>query len=358
MALRGPGGGPSLWDLPRGWRPRAGHIWTRDGGRRTCIWLRMVWGWGQRGPAGPGTSGSLRREKGGDAQLSPGFSSGWWWNPQRQGRGLGRGSRTHPQAQTRLRLRAPGWGGAGLGEGEGGVAGRLELRAPAAAAAADGGGGAEEGGEGRSRAGPTPTPHTHGARALGALDAWPGPGAQAPGRPRCGGRRRWARGTRGGRFPSGESGTEGARGTPGSLLSFSRAPFSPAEAGAPSPGGTTGSLSAIQKMTRVRVVDNSALGNTPYHRPPRCIHVYNKSGVGKVGDQILLAIKGQKKKALIVGHRMPGPQMSPRFDSNNVVLIEDNGNPVGTRIKTPIPTSLRKREGEYSKVLAIAQNFV
>ncbi|XP_006931828.2 39S ribosomal protein L14, mitochondrial [Felis catus] len=121
---------------------------------------------------------------------------------------------------------------------------------------------------------------------------------------------------------------------------------------------TTGSLDAIQKMTRVRVVDNSALGNTPYHRPPRCIHVYNKSGVGKVGDQILLAIKGQKKKALIVGHRMPGPRMTPRFDSNNVVLIEDNGNPVGTRIKTPIPTSLRQREGEFSKVLAIAQNFV
>ncbi|KAM7229217.1 hypothetical protein CapIbe_019333 [Capra ibex] len=121
---------------------------------------------------------------------------------------------------------------------------------------------------------------------------------------------------------------------------------------------TTGSLGAIQKLTRVRVVDNSALGNTPYHRPPRCIHVYNKNGVGKVGDRILLAIKGQKKKALIVGHRMPGPTMTPRFDSNNVVLIEDNGNPVGTRIKIPIPTSLRQREGEFSKVLAIAQNFV
>lgn len=125
-----------------------------------------------------------------------------------------------------------------------------------------------------------------------------------------------------------------------------------------SPTSTAGNLSAIQKMTRVRVVDNSALGNTPYHRPPRCIHVYTKNGVGRVGDQILLAIKGQKKRALIVGHRMPGPRMAPRFDSNNVVLIEDNGNPVGTRIKTPIPTSLRQREGEFSKVLAIAQNFV
>ncbi|XP_051880126.1 39S ribosomal protein L14, mitochondrial [Pristis pectinata] len=121
---------------------------------------------------------------------------------------------------------------------------------------------------------------------------------------------------------------------------------------------TSAVCAAIQKMTRVRVVDNSSLGNTPYHRPPKCIHVYTKNGIGKVGDKILLAIKGQKKKALIVGHKMPGPRMTPRFDSNNVVLIEDNGNPTGTRIKVPIPTSLRKLGGEYSKVLAIAQKFV
>ncbi|XP_043993176.1 39S ribosomal protein L14, mitochondrial [Gambusia affinis] len=117
-------------------------------------------------------------------------------------------------------------------------------------------------------------------------------------------------------------------------------------------------MAAIQKMTRVRVVDNSSLGNTPYHRPPRVIHVYTKNGVGKVGDKVLLAIKGQKKKALIVGHKMPGDRMTPRFDSNNVVLIEDNGNPTGTRIKVPIPTSLRQMEGNYSKVLAIANTFV
>ncbi|MED6232665.1 39S ribosomal protein L14, mitochondrial [Ilyodon furcidens] len=115
---------------------------------------------------------------------------------------------------------------------------------------------------------------------------------------------------------------------------------------------------AIQKMTRVRVVDNSSLGNTPYHRPPRVIHVYTKNGVGKVGDRVLLAIKGQKKKALIVGHKMPGERMTPRFDSNNVVLIEDNGNPTGTRIKVPIPSSLRQMDGDFSKVLAIASTFV
>ncbi|XP_034040217.1 39S ribosomal protein L14, mitochondrial [Thalassophryne amazonica] len=115
---------------------------------------------------------------------------------------------------------------------------------------------------------------------------------------------------------------------------------------------------AIQKMTRVRVVDNSSLGNTLYHRPPRVIHVYTKNGVGKVGDRVLLAIKGQKKKAIIVGHKMPGAVMTPRFDSNNVVLIEDNGNPTGTRIKVPIPTHLRKIEGDNSKLLAIASSFV
>ncbi|XP_051935623.1 39S ribosomal protein L14, mitochondrial [Hippocampus zosterae] len=123
--------------------------------------------------------------------------------------------------------------------------------------------------------------------------------------------------------------------------------------------GVSSAAAAIQKMTRVRVVDNSSLGNTPYHRPPRVIHVYTKNGVGKVGDKVLLAIKGQKKAALIVGHKMPGERMNPRFDSNNVVLIEENGNPTGTRIKVPIPTHLRKRmEGDYSKVLAIASSFV
>ncbi|KAG9334901.1 hypothetical protein JZ751_006382 [Albula glossodonta] len=117
-------------------------------------------------------------------------------------------------------------------------------------------------------------------------------------------------------------------------------------------------VAAIQKMTRVRVVDNSTLGNTLYHRPPRVIHVYTKNGVGKVGDKVLLAIRGQKKKALIVGHKMPGDRMTPRFDSNNVVLIEENGNPTGTRIKVPIPWHLRKLEGDYSKLLAIAHRFV
>ncbi|MBN3309201.1 RM14 protein, partial [Amia calva] len=55
---------------------------------------------------------------------------------------------------------------------------------------------------------------------------------------------------------------------------------------------------------------------------------------------------------------MPGDRMTPRFDSNNVVLLEDSGNPTGTRIKVPLPSHLRRLDGEYSKVLAIAPKFV
>lgn len=42
----------------------------------------------------------------------------------------------------------------------------------------------------------------------------------------------------------------------------------------------------IQKMTRLRVVDNSEIGKRAMAegRPPKCIHVYNKTGVGKIGE--------------------------------------------------------------------------
>lgn len=41
----------------------------------------------------------------------------------------------------------------------------------------------------------------------------------------------------------------------------------------------------IQKMTRLRVVDNCEIGKRSMAegKPPRCIHVYNKTGIGKIG---------------------------------------------------------------------------
>ena len=71
-----------------------------------------------------------------------------------------------------------------------------------------------------------------------------------------------------------------------------------------------------------------------------------------------MAIKGQKKKAVIVGckGKLIRP-LVPRFDTNNIVLVDDDNTPLGTRILAPIPHSLRAK-GEYSKLIAIATRFV
>ncbi|XP_050738543.1 39S ribosomal protein L14, mitochondrial-like [Eriocheir sinensis] len=124
----------------------------------------------------------------------------------------------------------------------------------------------------------------------------------------------------------------------------------------------------IQKQTRLRVVDNSALGKAAMMegRPPKCIHIYNKKGIGTTGDKVLVAIKGQKKQAILTGCHQDQKPLVPKFDSNNIVLIDENGSPLGTRIHVPIPTMLRKKltdmsrpkGADYTKILAIATRFV
>lgn len=123
---------------------------------------------------------------------------------------------------------------------------------------------------------------------------------------------------------------------------------------------TTNCLQELRKLARVRVVDNSALGRaaTVAGKPARIIHVYNKQEVAHLGDKVLLAIKGQKKRAYVVGCKQKQRPNVPKFDSNNVVLIEDNGTPVGTRITVPIPSDLRGKEGDFTKILSIATRFV
>ncbi|KAK5643707.1 hypothetical protein RI129_007552 [Pyrocoelia pectoralis] len=124
----------------------------------------------------------------------------------------------------------------------------------------------------------------------------------------------------------------------------------------------------IQKQTRLRVVDNSEIGKRAMAegRPPKCIHVYNKTGVGRLGDKVLVAIKGEKKKGVLVGLKQNQKVKVPKFDSNNLVLIDDNGTPLGTRIHVPIPTVLRTilkektiaKGTDYTKLLGIASKFV
>ncbi|XP_059471648.1 large ribosomal subunit protein uL14m [Neocloeon triangulifer] len=124
----------------------------------------------------------------------------------------------------------------------------------------------------------------------------------------------------------------------------------------------------LSLLSRLRVVDNSEIGKQAMAegKPPKIFHVYNKTGTGTIGDKVMVAIKGQKKKGIIVGCRQTQKAMVPRFDSNNVVLIDDNGSPLGTRIHVPVPnllrTILRKKTvakgADYTKVLAIASRFV
>ncbi|XP_066600801.1 large ribosomal subunit protein uL14m [Prorops nasuta] len=131
---------------------------------------------------------------------------------------------------------------------------------------------------------------------------------------------------------------------------------------------TSKSLSEIRKLCRLRVVDNSEIGKKAMMegKPPRVIHVYNKPGVGYIGDRVMVAIKGEKKKGILVGLKQLQDPRVPKFDTNNVVLIDDNGTPLGTRIHVPIPHILRTKLKEktfskganYTKLLAIAPRFV
>ena len=123
---------------------------------------------------------------------------------------------------------------------------------------------------------------------------------------------------------------------------------------------TSPCLLELIKLSRVRVIDNSALGKAAAAegKPGKIIHVYNKEEIGRIGDRVLIAIGGQKKKGYIVGCRQKQNIHVPRFDTNNVVLMEDNGAPTGTRIKGPIPSTLRGKGGDFTKLLSIATKFV
>ena len=131
---------------------------------------------------------------------------------------------------------------------------------------------------------------------------------------------------------------------------------------------TTSICNEIRLLTRLRVVDNSEIGKKAMMegKPPKTIHVYNQRQVGFIGDRVLVAIKGQKKKGILVGMKQKQKTKVPKFDTNNVVLIDDNGTPLGNRIFVPIPTILRtimkektmSKGADYTKLLAIATRFV
>ena len=131
---------------------------------------------------------------------------------------------------------------------------------------------------------------------------------------------------------------------------------------------TTSVCNEIRLLARLRVVDNSDIGKRAMleGKPPKTIHVYNKKRVGYLGDRVMVAIKGQKRKGILVGLKQKQNIKVPKFDTNNVVLIDDAGTPLGNRIFVPIPTILRtlmkekthSKGADYTKLLAIAPRFV
>jgi large subunit ribosomal protein L14 len=127
----------------------------------------------------------------------------------------------------------------------------------------------------------------------------------------------------------------------------------------------------IQKETRLDVADNSGAkivmvigvlgGSTARGK-------FTRRSVG-VGDRIVCSVKkalpnadikaGDKVKAVIVRTRYPTRRDDGsyvRFDSNACVIINDDGNPKGTRIFGAVARELREKN--YMKIVSLASEVV
>ena len=117
----------------------------------------------------------------------------------------------------------------------------------------------------------------------------------------------------------------------------------------------------IQMQSHLDVADNSGA------RLVQCIKVLggSKRKYASVGDIIVVSVKeaipngkvkkGDVHKAVIVRtskeiRRADGSYI--RFDNNSAVLIDNKGEPVGTRIFGPVARELRARQ--YMKIVALA----
>lgn len=117
----------------------------------------------------------------------------------------------------------------------------------------------------------------------------------------------------------------------------------------------------IQMQTNLDVADNSGA------RRVQCIKVLggSKRKYARLGDIIVVSVKdalprgrvkkGQVAKAVIVRTSFPvkRPDGSViRFDRNAAVLVNNNREPIGTRIFGPVPRELRARQ--HMKIISLA----
>jgi large subunit ribosomal protein L14 len=117
----------------------------------------------------------------------------------------------------------------------------------------------------------------------------------------------------------------------------------------------------IQMQTNLDVADNSGA------RRVQCIKVLGGSmrRFATVGDIIIVSVKeaiprgrvkkGQVMKAVVVrtakGIRRPDGSLI-RFDRNAAVLVNNNKEPIGTRIFGPVPRELRGKQ--HMKIISLA----
>ena len=117
----------------------------------------------------------------------------------------------------------------------------------------------------------------------------------------------------------------------------------------------------IQQETRLKVADNSGA------RRVQCIKVLggSKRKYASIGDTIVVSVKeaiprgrvkkGQVMKAVVVRtakgvRRQDGSII--RFDRNAAVLVNPQGEPIGTRIFGPVTRELRAKK--HMKIVSLA----
>lgn len=117
----------------------------------------------------------------------------------------------------------------------------------------------------------------------------------------------------------------------------------------------------IQHMSRLEVADNTGA------KQVMCIKVLGgtRRRYARLGDIIIASVKeaspegtikkGTKVKAVVV--RTKKEQRRPdgsyiRFDRNSVVIVNAEGEPVGTRIFGPVARELRWKE--FMKIISLA----
>ncbi|MCR9257362.1 MAG: 50S ribosomal protein L14 [Alphaproteobacteria bacterium] len=121
----------------------------------------------------------------------------------------------------------------------------------------------------------------------------------------------------------------------------------------------------IQMQTNLDVADNSGA------RRVQCIKVLggSKRKTASVGDVIVVSVKeaiprgrvkkGDVHRAVIVrtSKDIKRPDGSViRFDNNAAVLINKNGEPIGTRIFGPVTRELRAKR--YMKIVSLAPEVI